>query len=67
MKFTLLATLALIGTVVGAQTLRELTSFEIPDGNDCKPDGSMGICASGYCEQRPREKTGTCKDLKKDD
>ncbi|KAL2374292.1 hypothetical protein RJZ57_001227 [Blastomyces gilchristii] len=67
MKFTLLATLALIGTTISAQTLRELTSFKLPNGKDCKEDGSMGICESGYCEQLPKEKTGTCKDLKKDD
>ncbi|OAT07334.1 hypothetical protein BDBG_03406 [Blastomyces gilchristii SLH14081] len=60
MKFTLLATLALIGTTISAQTL-------LPNGKDCKEDGSMGICESGYCEQLPKEKTGTCKDLKKDD
>ncbi|PGH05326.1 hypothetical protein GX51_03047 [Blastomyces parvus] len=50
MKFTLLATLAFITAFVGAQTMRELTSFKIPNGEDCQSDGSMGICKSGYCE-----------------
>ncbi|OQD83628.1 hypothetical protein PENANT_c016G10046 [Penicillium antarcticum] len=33
----------------------------IPAGGTCKPDGSMGICASGLCVKEASAATGKCK------
>ncbi|OAX77431.1 hypothetical protein ACJ72_08270 [Emergomyces africanus] len=53
MKLTLFATLALIGTALAATP--------IPNGQKCKADGSLGFCASDYCEQLSTEDSGICK------
>ncbi|KKZ63906.1 hypothetical protein EMCG_01764 [[Emmonsia] crescens] len=52
MKFTLLATLALVGIAMAKG---------IPNGQRCIKDGSIGYCQSGYCEQLAGDNSGICK------
>ncbi|OJJ07886.1 hypothetical protein ASPVEDRAFT_89117 [Aspergillus versicolor CBS 583.65] len=53
MKFLYIAT-ALIGAVT-------VQAAKLPSGAPCKPDGSMGVCASGLCIKTPDQPQGKCK------
>ncbi|KAL5359267.1 hypothetical protein BJX96DRAFT_174210 [Aspergillus floccosus] len=59
MKLTFLTTLALVGASLAlpAQDAQK----KIPEGQPCKKDGTMGVCATGYCLQDENANQGVCK------
>ncbi|RMJ21096.1 hypothetical protein PHISP_08034 [Aspergillus sp. HF37] len=63
MKLSFIATLALAAGAVAQGGGKKLTPIQIPNGEPCKKDGTMGTCQSGYCEQLKDQNQGTCKPM----
>ncbi|KAL4890021.1 hypothetical protein BDV59DRAFT_185520 [Aspergillus ambiguus] len=59
MKLTFLASLAFLGVALAVPA--QSGQKKIPEGQPCKKDGSMGVCATGYCLQDANSNQGVCK------
>ncbi|KAE8151571.1 hypothetical protein BDV25DRAFT_152458 [Aspergillus avenaceus] len=65
MRFSILATLALLGVAIAMPQQPEGGKGDevktIPVGAPCTKDGSMGICEGGFCLQDEKDSQGTCQ------
>ncbi|OJJ54224.1 hypothetical protein ASPSYDRAFT_93985 [Aspergillus sydowii CBS 593.65] len=59
MKLSWIAALAFIGSAIAVPA--ESNNKQLGPGDQCKKDGSLGICSSKVCVQQPDDKVGHCK------
>ncbi|KAL4865414.1 hypothetical protein BDV12DRAFT_200158 [Aspergillus spectabilis] len=61
MKFSWIATLALIGSAVAMPAQLQSKAKTLAPGTPCTKDGKMGNCQSGVCIQDVHDNQGVCK------
>ncbi|BCS17343.1 uncharacterized protein APUU_10171A [Aspergillus puulaauensis] len=60
MKLSWIAALAVVGTAIAVPAPGG-PSTQLKPGAPCKKDGSLGICPSKVCIQKPDQDQGHCK------
>ncbi|OJJ05177.1 hypothetical protein ASPVEDRAFT_86542 [Aspergillus versicolor CBS 583.65] len=58
MKLSFIAALAVLGTAVAVPAG---PTTQLKPGAECKKDGSLGICPTKVCVQKPDQKVGHCE------